>query len=140
MSKKAVLTIISSIVVLSLLAGLRYHLLSKNTDDEETTNPAKINITLEISADGKNESFAIETSCDTLGEAIVDSGYVKNDRAEYGLYIKTVFGIWKDGRTADESKQEWWCITKDGQSVATGADSIKIADGEHYELTLKTGY
>ena len=45
-----------------------------------------------------------------------------------------------DGETADESKQEWWKLTKEGEMVNTGADVTPIADGEHYELTLTVGY
>ena len=41
-----------------------------------------------------------------------------------------------DGVTADAEKQEWWCITKNGEQLNTGADQTPIADGEHYELTL----
>lgn len=45
-----------------------------------------------------------------------------------------------DGYTADESAQEWWCLTKGGQSVNTGVDSTPIADGDAFELTLTTGW
>jgi len=44
------------------------------------------------------------------------------------------------GRKADESKQEWWCITKGGESVSTGVDLINISDKDKYELTLMEGY
>ena len=55
--------------------------------------------------------------------------------ADYGLYILTA-----DGETADEGKQEWWCVTKGGETVMLGADQQPIADGEHYELTFTVGY
>ena len=53
----------------------------------------------------------------------------------YGTFITTV-----DGETADESKEQWWCITKEGEMVSTSADQAPIADGDQYELTLKEGY
>ena len=43
-------------------------------------------------------------------------------------------------RTTDEAKEEWWCFTKDGEDVMTGVDSTPVADGDHFEITLKTGY
>ena len=43
-----------------------------------------------------------------------------------------------DGVEADDSKSQWWCITKDGEQVNTGVDATPIEDGDHYELTLST--
>ena len=54
---------------------------------------------------------------------------------EYGLYVLTV-----DGETADESIQQWWCITKGGEEHFYGVDDTMIQDGEQYEFTLKTGW
>ncbi len=51
------------------------------------------------------------------------------------LFITTV-----DGETADDSQQQWWCITKGGEMLMTGAGETPVADGETYELTLTTGY
>lgn len=45
-------------------------------------------------------------------------------QGEYGLYIETV-----DGVTADASNQEWWCITKGGETLNTSADLTPIAEG-----------
>ena len=42
--------------------------------------------------------------------------------------------------TADESLQQWWCITREGEMLSTGADQTPITDGEQYELTLTEGY
>ena len=41
---------------------------------------------------------------------------------------------------ADATTEEWWCFTKDGEDVMTGVDSTPVADGDHFEITLKTGY
>ena len=41
-----------------------------------------------------------------------------------------------NGIAADESNQEWWCITKTGEQVNTSADQTPLGDGEAYELTL----
>ena len=54
---------------------------------------------------------------------------------EYGLFITEV-----DGETADDTRQEWWCITKDGENVNTSADQTPVADQDQFELTLKEGY
>ena len=53
----------------------------------------------------------------------------------YGLYVTKV-----DGEEADESQQQWWCFSKDGEDLMTGVDDTMIADGDHYDITLKTGW
>ena len=77
----------------------------------------------------------IVTEADNLGDMLQESGLAEGEQGAYGLFIKTV-----DGVTADESKEEWWCVTKGGEAVQTGADSTPIVDGDKFELTLKVGY
>ena len=50
------------------------------------------------------------------------------------------FGTEADGETADESRQQWWCITKGGETVNTSADQTPIHDNDQFEITLKEGY
>ena len=33
-----------------------------------------------------------------------------------------------------------WCFTKAGEMLMTGVDTTPIADGDHYEIELKTGW
>ena len=70
-----------------------------------------------------------------LRQALEEQKLVEGEESQYGLYVKTVNGV-----TADEAKEEWWCFTKDGEDVMTGVDSTPVADGDHFEITLKTGY
>lgn len=88
-----------------------------------------------VHKDGSARKFSLNTDADSLGKALVEGGVVVDNQDTYGLYILTA-----DGETADESKQEWWQITKNGVSLTTSADSTPIADGEHYELTLTVGW
>ena len=88
-----------------------------------------------IHKDGAAKDFPLHTDEEFLGRALVEGGVVEDNQAAYGLYILTA-----DGETVDEGNQEWWQITKDGESLMTGADETPIADGEHYELTLIVGW
>lgn len=88
-----------------------------------------------IHGDGNTNTFPIETDAEYLAEALVDNNIVVDNQSAYGLYILTA-----DGETADESKQEWWCITRGGESLMAGASELPVADGETYELTLMVGY
>ena len=100
---------------------------------------AEKTVTVTVYADPENAENFEEITCtgtqETLDAVLVDNGLVEDCRNEYGLLIETV-----NGRTADMSKEEWWCITKGGEMVMEGASSIKVADGDKYELTLKVGY
>ncbi len=88
-----------------------------------------------VHGDGSSKEFQVDTDEEFLGKVLVDKGIVEDNQTEYGLFILTA-----DGEKADEGNQEWWCITQDGQSVDTGADSTPVVDGAHYELTLTVGY
>lgn len=88
-----------------------------------------------VHKDGSAKDFSLDTDQEYLGPALVEGGVVEDNQGAYGLYILTA-----GGETADESAQEWWNITRGGESLTTGADSTPIADGEHYELTLTVGY
>ena len=87
-------------------------------------------LTVVFSQDNQKE-YKIHTDAENLGDALKEEKLVDGTQGEYGLYIETV-----DGVTADASNQEWWCITKGGETLNTSADLTPIADGEHYELTL----
>ena len=94
------------------------------------------NITVEvIHGDHSSKTFAYHTDRDYLGEVLKDEELVTGEDGAYGMFIQSV-----DGETADESIQEWWCITKDQKKLNTSADQTPIADGDKYELTLTVEY
>ena len=85
--------------------------------------------------DGTSKDFSIATDAEFLRGALEEQKLIEGSESEYGLYVTAV-----DGETADESLQQWWCFSKDGVMLATGVDTAPIADGEHYEITLTTGW
>ena len=102
------------------------------------SKPAQTNKTLSISVVHGDESvkdFTIQTIKANLADALVDEKIAEGSDSEYGLFITTV-----DGETADETKEQWWCITKGGEQLNTGASDTITADGDKYEITLTTGY
>ena len=88
-----------------------------------------------VYADASSKDFHLSTDAAYLGEALKEAELIEGEDGPYGLFITAV-----DGVTADGSLQQWWCVTKEGESVVTGADTTPIEDGDHFELTLKTGY
>ena len=138
--KKKIIAVIAVVAVIAALGiGLFAYL---NYELSFAKPPLAIvkNITLIISADGTSETYDVTTEAETLGKMLVEEGYVKNNQSSYGLYIQTVYGPFKDGRTADDSKEEWWGIMQNGIAVMTGADQITLVEGDKYELVLRTGY
>lgn len=82
--------------------------------------------------DEETKEFTLNTDAEYLSQALDEKDLIKGDKSASGLYITEV-----NGRTADNSKREWWCISKNGEDALTGADQIVIEDGDHYEITLK---
>ena len=85
--------------------------------------------------DGSRKAYPVRTDAETLRQACEEHSLITGRESEYGLYVLTV-----DGETADETRQQWWCITKDGAEHNYGVDATKIRDGEQYAFTLKTGW
>ncbi len=88
-----------------------------------------------ILEDGSSKAFEIQTDEEYLRGALEQIGLISGTEAEYGMFVTTV-----DGRTVDDSKQEWWCFTLDGQSLNTSVDTTPVKDGDHFEITLTVGY
>ena len=88
-----------------------------------------------VHADQTSREFTYQTDAAYLGEVLTAEELIEGEDNEFGIYIKTV-----DGETADESKEQWRCITKGGERVDTGADQTPVADGDAFELTLMEGY
>lgn len=130
--KKNTKIIIAVVAIIAVAAGMLGIYFGTR---QETSNGKKEIVVEVISKDAKSKEFEIKTDREYLGEALQDEKLVEGEKGQYGLFITTV-----DGYAADSTKQEWWCITKAGGQVNTSADLTPIADGDHYELTLKTGY
>ena len=92
-------------------------------------------MTIEVAAPDYSNTHKIKTDAEFLGDALKEEGIIEGEESQYGLFITSV-----DSIKADDSKQQWWCITKGGADVMTGVDVTPIADGDTFELTLKEGY
>ncbi len=134
MKKKTdVKKILIGLVVLIVVAAVM--LVAYTRLKPKTTEGSKKIVVEVVIPEKENKEYTIKTDAEYLGQALNEIDIVKGTQGDYGLLITEVAG-----RVIDESKQEWWCITKGGEDVFTGADMTPIADGEHYELTLTVGY
>lgn len=128
--RKKLLMGCGALVVACLLAAVLYIQTRPGT-----TEGAKAIDVVVVHGDGSEATFQYQTDAEYLGDVLTENGLVEGTESSYGLFITTV-----DGETADDSLQQWWCITREGEMLSTGADQTPIADGEQYELTLTEGY
>ena len=127
--KGPILVLVALVVVVAAL--LTVYLLTR----PQTTAGSKT-VTVEVVfADGTNKVHTLHTDEEYLRGALEEAKLVSGTESAMGLFVKTV-----DGVTADDSQQQWWCFTKSGETVMTGVDVTPIADGDHFEITLTTGY
>jgi len=99
------------------------------TKDTELGSGGKT-VLIEVKAEEKSVTFILHTDKENLGEVLTEHNLVSGEQGAYGLYIKTVNGILADYNQT----KSYWGLTKNGESVMTGVDSVTIADGEHYEF------
>lgn len=103
---------------------------------QPTTHAGEKAITVLVThGDQSSKTFQYETEETYLGAVLQQDGLIDGEEGDYGLFITTV-----DGETAEESKQQWWCITKGGEPLNTSVDTTPIADGDTFALTLTEGY
>lgn len=128
-NKKPIIAAVVLVVVAVVLFGVY------SFTKPETKKGSKEVTVQVVDKDGKAEDFTYHTDREYIGEVLKDEKLVEGEDGEYGLFITSVNGI-----KADDSSQEWWCITKGGEQVNTSADKTPVADGDTFELTLTVGY
>ncbi len=84
--------------------------------------------------DGTIATKIVETRASNLGEVLKETGFASGDN-ENGFYILTVNGV-----TADETKGQWWMISKGGTPLPHSVDQTDVNNGEQYDFALVTGY
>ena len=133
MNKKRRNIIIAGAILLVLILGA---LLIWNRFKPTAVEGSKTITVQVVHKDESQKDFSIRTDAENLRGALEqEEGLIAGSESEYGLFVDTV-----DGETADMDAQEWWCITKGGETLMTGVDDTMIADGEHYEFTFTVGW
>ena len=129
-SKRKTLALVLTLIALVLIIALVWFV----NRPQAVTGSKTVTVEV-VHGDGTEKAFLIRTDAETLRQACEEQALIAGRESEYGLYVLTV-----DGETADESIQQWWCITKGGEEHFYGVDDTMIQDGEQYEFTLKTGW
>ena len=132
MKKQTRNIIIAVALLLVLVIGA---VLIWNANKPDAQEGGKALVVTVVHGDESSKDFSFTTDAENLRTALEEQKLIEGTESEYGLFVTTV-----DGETADEAQQQWWCFSKDGEDLVTGVDDTMIADGEHYDITLKTGW
>lgn len=128
-NKKLIVAIVVVVIAALAMFGLYKTFMPKaKAGDKEIT-------VVVVHGDKSEKEFKYSTDEEYLAPVILENKLAEGEDGEFGLFITTV-----DGEIADDSKQQWWCITEGGKAVTTSASELVIEDGDQFELTLTEGY
>ena len=130
MKKKSTLFAGIILIVLCIAAGILYSSAKPKTELGEKEVAVVV-----VHGDDTKTDYTFHTNAEYLREVLEENGLIEGEDGPYGIFITVV-----DGEVANSSKQQWWCITKEGERVNTSADEAPVTDGCQYELTLTEGY
>jgi hypothetical protein len=133
MQNKKLLKSVLAFAIIALLAVIM--LIAYDKFKPESVKGAKEIVVEVVIPEEDNKEFTLYTDAEYLQQALEEEELIKGTDSEYGLFITEV-----NGRVANDTNQEWWCITKNGEDVFTGAGETPIVDKDHFEITLTIGY
>ena len=126
---KIILGVVALVAVVGILLGVFF------ATRPATSEGAKALTITVVHGDASEKVFDVHTDAEYLEQALLENEIVEDNQTEWGLYILTA-----DGETVNEDNQEWWCLTRGGEMLMTGASETPVADGEAYEITFTVGY
>ena len=130
--KRNIIILISVLAVIILALGIVF--MSALSEKNEQGTEKTITVTVDY-GNGTSDEYTLKTEAKYLSDALKENKMIEGENGNYGIFITTVNGV-----KADDSKKQWWKVTKSGEQLLTGVSSIEISDSEKYELTLTTGY
>lgn len=130
MKKKSTLFAGIVLIILCIAAGILYSSAKPKTELGEKEVAVVV-----VHGDDTKTDYTFHTDAEYLREVLEENDLIEGEDGPYGIFITVV-----DGEAADSTKQQWWCITKEGERVNTSADEAPVTDGCQYELTLTEGY
>lgn len=132
--KKAGVILASALLVIAAAVMLFIYAKAK-PDTNNRQDKSKIITVKVVIPEEETREYEIATDAAYLRQALDEEGMIEGTDNGFGFFITGV-----NGRSVEASKEEWWCITKEGEDVFYGVDEIAVEDGDQYELTLTIGY
>ncbi len=88
-----------------------------------------------IDGEGKATAFEIHTDKTVVGEALLELGLIDGPVESYGLYVKTVNGIYADYNETGT----YWAFYENGSYASAGVDSTAVTAGASYAFKVEKG-
>ena len=124
----------ASLVLTVLIAAMVLSFAACGGKDEGSANAQTKSFTFEVVyADGTGESFSLESSAATVGEALLAEELIAGDAGEYGLYVKTVNGV----TVEYETDGKYWAFYVNGEYGMSGVDKTELVDGASYAFKVE---
>ena len=102
---------------------------AKYTKDTELGEGSKT-FMFKVDADGYSITFTVHTDANTVGEALLALGLIAGEDSEYGLYVKTVNGMFADYNVDGT----YWSFYENGAYAMSGVDATDITEGYTYSF------
>lgn len=125
--KKKGLIIALSLVLVVIIAAFATLIIKQNNDVDYGDKVISVTI---VNADKTQELIKISTDAENLGDALLQRNLVTEEEHQTGFYTY-INGVRAD-YTLDGA---WWCFTKSGETMMTGANDTSITDGDCFEIT-----
>lgn len=95
------------------------------TEDEEKT----VFDFIVTHSDGKKVAYAVETTKDNLGDALLENEIIEGDEGQFGIYVTVING---EEASWDKDKAYWY-FYKDGEALLESISATPIANGDKFE-------
>ena len=126
-SMKKMLSVVLCMVLIAAMA-LNFSGCGQEQAPEVNQGVEKTFTFVAVDLEGKETSFTVTTTEDTVGAALLAEGLIEGEPGPYGLYVKTVNGI-----TLDYNKDgKYWAFYENDQYGMTGVDQTEIVPGTVY--------
>ena len=130
MSRNSIRKMLSVVLCMVLIAAMALNFTGCGQEQapEVPQGEEKTFTFVAVDLEGRENSFSITTTEETVGAALIAEGLIAGEPGPYGLYVKTVNGI-----TLDYDKDgKYWAFYDNGQYGMTGVDETTIVSGAVY--------
>ena len=136
-TRSALLSLLALLTLLCLAACGAGEDLWKNAihKTDATVGTGSTEVTVEVAAGDSEIAITLRTDKTILGDALLAEGLITGEDGPYGLYVKTVNGIFADYDTDGT----YWALYIDGKYAVSGVDTTPIEAGRTYRLSRDKG-
>lgn len=136
MKKTIFCKILSLFTALLLIAAMALFAVGcGDTKDPVSSEPTssevtEVSFTFKVTNGTEVHTYPITTDKKTVGDALLELGFIEGEESQYGLFVKKVDGIVADY----DVDGTYWAFYVDGAYATSGVDTTEIKNGATYEF------